>query len=100
VEVTLRNTLRGTDSASCFEPRFLVLLPERSEDGLVKTGQRIQRVVRNAGIEWWGDWLSAAVVYGGTVAWPGDTVQKLLARAQKSLNQKLVGSTDSRIGQS
>ena len=100
VEDTIRNTLRGSDLVDWYQDMFLIVLPGCTEEGLERTGERIQRVVRGAGIEWWGDWLSAAVVIGATISLAKDTVEMIVARAKDSLSEKAM-STESKItGQS
>jgi hypothetical protein len=48
--------------------------------------ERVRRMLANDEIESWGDKLSLPVSIGEAAAQPGDTVESLLERLQKSLN--------------
>ena len=52
-----------------------------------KAGERIGKVVRCAGLQWWGDQLTVTSSAGYGIAQDGDTVDSLVQRAQESLKQ-------------
>jgi|SRR5579863_3260743 len=83
VAETLRDSLRPSDFVGRWaEDQFLVILSNCGSLGVQKAGERIHRMVTNAGIHWWGDWLRAITFMGHAAAQTGDTVHSLMQRAQ------------------
>lgn len=68
------------------EDQFLVLLPGCEEETLRSTGERVRRTVAGEGIEWWGERHSLPVSIGEATSRPDDTVDRLISRAQASLD--------------
>lgn len=66
---------------------FLIILNGCNADSLLRVRERLGRMLANDAIEWWGERRSLRVSIGETTAQPGDTVESILERAQKSLNQ-------------
>jgi len=93
VKETIANTLRGTDVVVQRDHDFLlVLLRDCDEDGLDRTGKRVERLANTLGIEWWGDWISAGIAIGAASPQPGDTEQTLLSRAEAALTNNIAVS--------
>jgi GGDEF domain-containing protein len=93
VKETIANTLRGTDVVVQRDHDFLlVLLRDCDEDGLDRTGKRVERLANTLGIEWWGDWISAGIAIGAAAPQPGDTEQTLLSRAEAALTNNIAVS--------
>ena len=88
VAETMRNSLRPSDFLGRWtEDQFLAILVNCSNTGVQEAGQRILRVVSCAGLQWWGDELSVTVSIGYATAQAGDTIDSLLERAQRLLEQ-------------
>jgi len=83
VAETLRDCLRPDDFVGRWaEDQFIAILSNCGSLGAGKAVERIQRMVANAGIQWWGDRLSAVPLIGYATAQLGDTIQSLVRRAQ------------------
>lgn len=67
------------------DDQFLVILNGCREESLHSVGDRVTRMLARDGIEWWGERRSLPVLLGETAAQPGDTIESLIERAQKSL---------------
>jgi diguanylate cyclase (GGDEF)-like protein len=65
---------------------FLIILNGCNADSLLRVRERLRRMLANDAIEWWGERRSLRVSIGETTARPGDTVESILDRAQKSLD--------------
>jgi diguanylate cyclase (GGDEF)-like protein/PAS domain S-box-containing protein len=82
------NGLRPTDFLGrLLDQEFLAILPECSENDVVKVGERLRRLVERAGVAWWGDTLHATVSIGATVVHDSDNVSALVGRAEEGLLQ-------------
>ena len=68
------------------EDQFLVLLPGCEEEALRSTRERVRRTVAGEGIEWWGERHSLPVSIGEATSRPDDTLERLMGRAQASLD--------------
>jgi diguanylate cyclase (GGDEF)-like protein/PAS domain S-box-containing protein len=80
---TLRNGFRPSDFLGRWtEDHFVAILVNCGSVGAEKAGERIQQVVRCAGIHWWGEELSITTSVGCTTAQVGDTVEAMMLRAQ------------------
>jgi diguanylate cyclase (GGDEF)-like protein/PAS domain S-box-containing protein len=66
---------------------FLVVLNGCREDSLPAERERLRRMLANDSIEWWGERRSLPVSVGGATPQVGDTIESILDRAQKSLDQ-------------
>jgi len=84
---TLEGSLWKTDFVGRWsDDQFLVILNGCSDQALPSVGERVRRVLAGNGIEWWGERRSSPLSVGQAAAQPGDTIESLLERAQKSLN--------------
>ncbi len=85
VAQTLENSLRPTDCLGRWnEDCFLAVLTECSAAEFGKVGERLRKMVSYSETDWWGDRLSITVSLNGTAAWPGDSAESLLKRAQET----------------
>jgi diguanylate cyclase (GGDEF)-like protein/PAS domain S-box-containing protein len=66
---------------------FLVILNGCNGESLSAVRERLRRMLANDAIEWWGERRSLRVTIGETTAQPGDTVESILDRAQRSLDR-------------
>jgi diguanylate cyclase (GGDEF)-like protein len=66
---------------------FLVILNGGNAESLPAVRERLRRMLANDAIEWWGEGRSLRVSIGETTAQPGDTVESILDRAQRSLDR-------------
>jgi PAS domain S-box-containing protein/diguanylate cyclase (GGDEF)-like protein len=80
---TLRDGLRPDDTVGRWaEDQFMAVLSNCGSLGVEKAGERVHRMMANAGIQWWGDRLHAITLMGYATAEAGDTAQSLVQRAQ------------------
>ncbi len=85
----LRNTVWPTDYVGSWsDGSFLVILSGCGEDALRAASRRIQKMTATATIAWWGEELSVAVDLYNAEAEEGDTVEKLLRRAEARGNRE------------
>lgn len=100
VAETLRDSLRPDDFVGRWaEDQFMAVLSNCGSTGAERAGERIHRMVANAGIDWWGDRLQPAIRMGCATAQAGDTPQSLARRAQplpRSLSDDVAAGTGSR----
>jgi diguanylate cyclase (GGDEF)-like protein/PAS domain S-box-containing protein len=90
VAQTIENSLRPTDLVGCwFEDRFLALLPDCKESEVQGVANRIRKMVEKSEVEWWGDKFSVTAAFGGAGSRPGDTLELLMQRAEKSLMESI-----------
>jgi diguanylate cyclase (GGDEF)-like protein/PAS domain S-box-containing protein len=83
---TLDGSLWKTDFVGRWsDDQFLVIANGCSEEALRSVRERIHRMLASNGIEWWGERRSLPVSVGQATAQPGDTIESLMERAQKSL---------------
>jgi diguanylate cyclase (GGDEF)-like protein/PAS domain S-box-containing protein len=68
------------------DDEFLVILNGYHEESLSVVRERLRRMLANNFIQWWGERRSLPVSIGEAMAQPGDTVESLLDRTQKSLD--------------
>jgi diguanylate cyclase (GGDEF)-like protein/PAS domain S-box-containing protein len=88
VAQTMRNSLRPSDFLGRWaEDEFLAILMSCGRAEAEKAGERIRKVVRCAGLQWWGDQLTVTSSAGYGIAQAGDTVDSLVQRTQDLLNQ-------------
>lgn len=88
VAQTMEKGLRPTDFLGrLLDEEFLAILTECGEGDVVKVGQRLSRMVRHAGVSWWGDTIHVAVSIGATTAHDNDTVGSLIRRAEEALRE-------------
>ncbi len=82
---TLEGSLWKTDLVGRWsDDQFLVIVNGCSEEALRSVAERVRRMLASNGIEWWGERRSLPVSMGRTAAAPGDTVESILERVQKS----------------
>ncbi len=83
---TLECALWKTDLVGRWtDDQFLVILNDCCDETLCSVRERIQRMLANDSIEWWGERRSLPVSIGQALAQPGDTMESILDRVQKSL---------------
>jgi diguanylate cyclase (GGDEF)-like protein/PAS domain S-box-containing protein len=91
VAQTIKNSLRPNDFLGRWaEDEFLVILVSCGRAEVEKAGERIGKVVRCAGLQWWGDQLTVTSSAGYGIAQDGDTVDSLVQRAQDALKQAFI----------
>jgi len=85
---TLGNTVRSKDLAGRWsDNEFLVILANCEISDAPWIAERITSVANAATIRWWGEELSAPVVFGVATAEYGDSLESLIERSRKSLEQ-------------
>jgi diguanylate cyclase (GGDEF)-like protein/PAS domain S-box-containing protein len=83
---TLEGALWKTDFVGRWSnDQFLVILNGCRDEALTSVQQRLQRMLANDAIEWWGEPRSLPISIGQATALPGDTIESLMQRAQQSL---------------
>jgi diguanylate cyclase (GGDEF)-like protein/PAS domain S-box-containing protein len=88
VAQTTKNSLRPSDFLGRWaEDEFLAILMSCGTAEAEKAGERIRKVIRCAGLQWWGDKLTVTASAGYGIAQAGDTMDSLLLRGQDSLKQ-------------
>jgi diguanylate cyclase (GGDEF)-like protein/PAS domain S-box-containing protein len=86
----IENSLRPEDLMARWSGnRFLAVLDGCKEAEVERAGERIRKMIGNSEIEWWGDVFPVAAALGGAGARPGDTVEQLVERAEKSLVESI-----------
>ncbi len=89
---TLEGALWKTDFVGRWsDAQFLVILNGCREEALYSVRERIRRMLATAVIEWWGERRSLPVSVGHAAAHPGDTIEIIMQRAQKSLDAPVAG---------
>ena len=84
---TLGQSLRPNDFVGYWqEDEFFVLVAECSRAEIAKVGERLQKMISNARIKWWGEAIRASVSFGGTTVCTGDTLELLLQRAHQAMD--------------
>ena len=95
VAQTVENCLRPTDLMGCWsENQFLAVLMECKESEVVRVGERVRKMVGQSEIEWWGDTFTVAGAFGGAGSRVGDTLELLVDRAEKSLQESIARGGD------
>jgi diguanylate cyclase (GGDEF)-like protein/PAS domain S-box-containing protein len=80
--------LRPTDFLGRWmKQEFLAILPECGETDVMKVGERLRKMVPQAGVEWWGEKLHTTVSIGAAVVHDNDTVGSLVGRAEEALRE-------------
>lgn len=83
---TLESAVWVTDFVGRWgDDEFLVILNGCHAEGLESVRHRIRRMLATDGIEWWGERHSLPVGIGQAAARPGDTLESILERLQKSM---------------
>lgn len=83
---SLESTLWSTDVIGRWsDDQFLVILKGCHGEALPSVRERVRRILAGDGIEWWGERRSLPFSVGEASAQPGDTIESLLERVQKSL---------------
>jgi diguanylate cyclase (GGDEF)-like protein/PAS domain S-box-containing protein len=83
---TLEGALWKTDFVGRWsEDQFLVILCGCREDALQSVRERIRRMLAGNAIDWWGERRSLPILIGQATAQTGDTLERLVERAEKSL---------------
>jgi diguanylate cyclase (GGDEF)-like protein/PAS domain S-box-containing protein len=90
VAQTIENSLRPTDLVGCWsESMFVALLLECKETEIESVANRIRKIIGQSEVEWWGDKFSVTAAFGGAGTRPGDTLELLVGRAEKSLMESI-----------
>jgi diguanylate cyclase (GGDEF)-like protein/PAS domain S-box-containing protein len=85
---TFESGLRPTDFLGRWlDQEFLAILPECGESDVMRVAERLRKLVRHAGVEWWGDTLHATVSIGATIGHDSDTVSTVVGRAEQALRE-------------
>jgi diguanylate cyclase (GGDEF)-like protein len=83
---TLQGSLWKTDVVGRWsDDQFLVIVNGCSDEALRSVGERVRHMLTSNGIEWWGERRSLPVSIGQAAAQPGDTIELLMERVQKSV---------------
>jgi diguanylate cyclase (GGDEF)-like protein len=83
---TLEFALWKTDFVGRWsEDQFLVILNGCREEALHSMRNRIEAALASDSIEWWGERRSLPVAVGEALAQPGDSIESLMERTEKSL---------------
>ncbi len=83
---TLEGALWKTDYVGRWsEDQFVVILNGCREDALHAVRERIRRMLAGNAIDWWGERRSLPILIGEATVQPGDTLERLMERAEKSL---------------
>jgi diguanylate cyclase (GGDEF)-like protein/PAS domain S-box-containing protein len=84
---SLESTLWTTDVIGRWgDDEFLIILNRCRDEALPSVRERVRRMLAGDGIEWWGERRSLPFSIGHATIQPGDTVESLIERAQKSLD--------------
>jgi diguanylate cyclase (GGDEF)-like protein/PAS domain S-box-containing protein len=88
VAQTMRGAFRPSDFLGRWaDDQFLAILINCDAAGVEQTCLRIRNMVTCAGLRWWSDELSVTTSVGYAAAQVGDTIDSLLSRAERSLQQ-------------
>lgn len=83
---TVENSLKPTDVVGAWSDNlFLAVLTECKEADLEKVANRVRKMISLSEVEWWGDRFSLTAALGGAGCGPKDTLELLVERAYKSL---------------
>lgn len=74
------------------DDQFLIILNGCRDEALCAVRERLRHMLANDSIEWWGERRSLPFSVGHSTAQPGDTVDSLIKRAQKSLEAASEGN--------
>jgi diguanylate cyclase (GGDEF)-like protein/PAS domain S-box-containing protein len=89
---TLEGSLFKSDHVGRWaDDQFLVILNSCRDDAVFSVRERVRRMLANDGIDWWGERRSLPVSIGSATAQPGDSIESLMERAQKSLDAASAG---------
>ena len=92
---SLENALRPTDFLGCWGQRqFLAILTECTAREINAVANRIRKTVSASKVKWWGDELSVKASFGGTTVRNGDTLESIVARAEKALADSVTAGGD------
>ncbi len=91
VAETLRHTLGNAAFLGRWTAdQFLAIVPNCEPAELSRIGDSIQKIVASSEIRWWGDLLPVEVSVGQTMVQAGDRLERLLERAEHSLDPPAV----------
>ncbi len=93
---SLEGALWTTDFVGRWDlDQFLAILNGCREDALPAVRERVRRMLAKDGIEWWGERHSLPIAIGEAAVQPGDSIESLMQRAQKSLEAAAAWRTNS-----
>jgi len=96
---TLESSLWITDFVGRWsDDQFLVILGSCPEEGIGSVRERIRRSLAGESIEWWGERRSLPVTIGEAVVQADDTVESVLDRAKKSVDDTREAAESSAAG--
>ncbi len=86
VAETIENGLRPTDFIGRWlNEEFLAILPECSAGDARIVGERLRKMVHQAGITWWGDSLRVTVSVGAAAVLDQDNISGIVGRAEAAM---------------
>jgi diguanylate cyclase (GGDEF)-like protein/PAS domain S-box-containing protein len=87
---TLEHSLRPGDFLGRWNNNeFLSIVKECSATESLRVGERLRKMAHTTKIEWWGDRLPVTVAIGTTEAKASDTVETMVARAEKAWHDSM-----------
>lgn len=90
---TLQNSLRPTDCLGRWnEKQFVAVLSECSKSDIRAVAERLKKMVNSSTIQWWGDIISITASCGGSAAEEGDSIESIVARSQRALEESLAAN--------
>lgn len=69
--------------------RFVALVAKCPANDLLRTAEKLRRIVGLAAIPWWGDRIAPTISIGGTPAGENDTMQDLMNRSEEAVLRSL-----------
>jgi len=97
---TLLNGLRGPDQLGRWsDTEYLVIAAECGHTEIARVAERLRKMVNAAEAEWWGDHLRVTLSVGASAVQDDDTVQTLLERAERGLQNASAGGGNQLVNQ-
>lgn len=95
VAQTLATSLRPTDLLGRWtETQFLAVATECDHGEIFRLGERLRKMVACAEVSWWGDPIQITASLGATSAREGDTVEEIVGRAERALQESIAEGGD------
>ena len=97
---TLLNGLRGPDQLGRWsDTEYLVIAAECGHTEIARVAERLRKMVNAAEAEWWGDHLRVTLSVGASAVQDDDTVQTLLERAERGLQNAATNGGNQPVNQ-